>query len=92
MINQFGQHIEVGDWVGWVSKTGSYTDRRVGKVLRFGERDAGYGHKETTVIVHWLLDGAHGDIATACNFIGNGVGINRVLKLDPADYADIPPF
>lgn len=89
MLNQFGQHIEVGDWVGWVSKTGSHTDRKVGRVVSFGERKIGWNDRiEATVVVHWLFDGTYGHIAKAVDSVGKGVGITRLLKLDPAGFSE----
>lgn len=85
MQNQFGQRIEVGDIVGHVSKTGSYTDRKVGRVVGFGERKDWSGKKvEDTVLVDWLLDGAYGEEARSMTGLSRGVGITRLLKLDPA--------
>jgi hypothetical protein len=84
MINQFGQEIEVGDWVGYASKTGSCTDRKVGKVVRFGERKSGYHGTaaEVTAYVHWLYDGTWSELRRI-DEAGKGVGIRRLFKLDP---------
>lgn len=85
MLNQFGQDIQVGDWVGWASKTGSYTTRKIGRVTGFGERKDWAGRKmEDTADVDWQFDGSSANPARAITVKGksNGVGINRLFKLD----------
>lgn len=83
MKNQFGQDIEVGDYVGYTNKTGSFTERKVGVVTGFGSRERGYGSTpETTAHVTWVWDGSYG--LAAENTHKGTVGVRRVFKLDPA--------
>jgi hypothetical protein len=81
--NQFGQEIEIGDFVGYVNRTGSYTERKVGVITGFGSRERGYGSvSETTAHVTWVWDGSYG--LAAENKHKGTVGVRRVFKLDPA--------
>lgn len=87
MKNQWGQDIEVGDFVGYVNKTGSYTERKLGVVEGFGERRNDYGsNPETTLHVYWVWDGSYG-LAEDHPHKGT-VGLKRVFKLDPASLHD----
>lgn len=82
MKNQWGQEIDVGDVVAYVNKTGSYTERKIGKVTGFGSRDVYGTHPEVTLHVLWLYDGSYG-LAEEHRHKGT-VGLRRVFKLDPA--------
>lgn len=81
MNNQWGQNIEVGDIVGYVNKTGSYTERKIGTVTGFGTRDRGYGVTETTLHVTWAWEASYGPPEE--RVIKGTVGLRRVFRLDP---------
>lgn len=82
MKNQWGQDIEVGDYVAYTNRTGSYTERKLGKVLGFGERRQDYlSQRETTVQVLWVWDGSYG-LPEPRQHRGS-VGLRRVIKVDP---------
>lgn len=80
MKNQWGQDIEVGDIVGYVNKTGSFTERKIGVVEGFAERKGTI--PETTLKVYWVFDGSYGPPADHRH--RGTVGLRRVFKLDPA--------
>lgn len=82
MKNQWGQEIEIGDIVAYVNKTGSYTDRKLGRVVAFGTRNGDYHDYETTVQVQWVWDGSYG-LPEERRHRGT-VGLRRVVKVDPA--------
>jgi hypothetical protein len=82
MKNQWGQEVEVGDYVAYTNRTGSYTERKLGRVLGFGTRRQDYGSNgETTVQVLWVWDGSYG-LAEPRLHRGS-VGLRRVVKVDP---------
>jgi hypothetical protein len=80
--NQWGQEIDKGDIVGYVNKTGSYTERKLGVVEGFGQRENWGSNPENTLHVYWLWDGSYG-LAQDHPHKGT-VGVSRVFKLDPA--------
>lgn len=83
MKNQWGQDIEVGDFVAYTNRTGSYMERKLGRVEGFSTRRADYGSNgETTVQVQWVWDGSYG-LAEERRHRGS-VGLRRVVKVDPA--------
>ena len=78
MRNQFGQEIEVGDWVGHVSRSGSSLYRKVGVVEAFGERKTYYG-TQVTVKPRWVKSDHSWDSLG----LSPGVGIDTVFKIEP---------
>lgn len=78
MQNQWGQKIAIGDTVGYASKSGSYTSRKLGVVTGFGERG-----DEDVAFVHWRWEGG-GKFPMPINEKGSGVGINRLFHLSTA--------
>lgn len=80
MRNQFGQEIGVGDWVGYASKTGSVTTRKIGRVVRFGERK-NWNEVLHVAYVNWLKDGTWGSVRDVKSN-GSGVAIQHLFKLD----------
>jgi hypothetical protein len=82
--NQWGQEIDVGDVVGYVTKSGSNFTRKIGRVIKFGTRHVWPQDDEVTVWVHWQwIGGDHDGKARAIDDTGSGVSINRVFVLDP---------
>lgn len=80
MINQFGQEINVGDWVGHVSRSGSSLHRQVGRVESFGVRKTWRG-TEVVVKPRWVKS----DSDWQSLGLSPGVGINTVFKIDPPE-------
>lgn len=80
MRNQFGQDINVGDWVGYTSKRGSITTRKIGIVTSFGQRSTYYNPAEIIVRVNWKRDGTW-RTTRDIDENGKGVGLNTVFKL-----------
>lgn len=82
MNNQWGQEIGPGAVVGYVNKTGSYSERKLGVVLDLGTRKRDFGsNPENTAHVLWVLDGSYG--AAETHLHRGTVGLKRLFKLDP---------
>lgn len=89
--NQFGQDINVGDWVGYVTRHSSTIERKIGKVVGFGERNIYYRKEpEITVIIEYKAEGTYCRTrgAQPTKGKGTGVGLNTVFKLDAAGLAE----
>jgi hypothetical protein len=80
--NQFGQSIHVGDWVGYVSKTGSHTTRKVGIVYELAEKKvSSYPVKTTPAVrIEWQLDGSYGE-PKKCDDRPSLVDVNNVFRI-----------
>jgi hypothetical protein len=82
--NQFGQSIHVGDWVGYVSKTGSHTTRKVGIVYELSSKRAGYPSKDMPAVrIEWQLDGSYGE-PKKCDDRPSLVDVNNVFRIPAA--------
>ena len=80
MRNQFGQEIEIGDWVGHVTRSGSNLYRKVGRVEAFGYRKSPYHGTETVIVrPRWVKSDCSWDKLG----LSPGVGINTVFKIEP---------
>jgi hypothetical protein len=83
MRNQWGQDIQAGDVVAYTNRTGSYTERKLGVVIEFGERRTDFGsNPENTVFVSWVWDGSYGSPEKHPH--KGTVGLKRVFQIDPA--------
>lgn len=84
MFNQWGQEISPGDIVGYVSKTGSHTTRKLGVVLSFGERDRYYmSQPEVVALVDWRVNGSYNSRVILEESKGR-CGINTLFRLEPS--------